>query len=131
MADALGVVAISTVFDRAEDFERLCGALSQLPEGDFRPAALPEPAYGERAVSPRAAALARTRRVPLAGAEGLICARSVGAYPPGCAIVAPGERFTRSAIEYLLHLSSLGARLFGAEGGWIEAADKEDARHAL
>jgi arginine/lysine/ornithine decarboxylase len=131
LADANGVLAIATVFDRAEDFGRLTDALGRL-EGDGSALPdLPAPVYGEPCASLRAAVLARTRRVELKAAAGEISARSVGAYPPGSAIVAPGERFTEAAIDFLLRTESLGASLFGVEAGFVEAADKEDALHAL
>jgi len=130
LADAGGVLAIATAYDRPEDFHRLTGALRRLRGDGSAPPNLPAPACGEPCASLRAAALARTKRVELKDAAGEISARSVGAYPPGSAIVAPGEKFTEAAIEYLLQMDSLGAQLFGAEGGSVEAADKEDALHA-
>ena len=130
LADAGGVLAIATVFDRAEDFAHLTGALRRLEGDGSALPALPAPVYGEPCASLRAAVLARTRRVELKNAAGEISARSVGAYPPGSAIVAPGERFTAAAIDYLLRTKALGAALFGAEGGFVEAADKEDALDA-
>ena len=119
MADARGVVAIATVYDRAEDFDRLVGALARLRPGSGVPA-FPEPAYGEAAMSARAAALGRARMIPLAQAAGAVAAQAVGAYPPGCAIVAPGERFTRASVEFLLASRALGATLFGAEGERVQ-----------
>jgi lysine decarboxylase len=130
LADAGGVLAIATVYDRAEDFRHLTDALRRLQGDGSALPALPTPVYGEKAAPLRSAALARTRRVELKSAAGEISARSVGAYPPGSAIVAPGERFTVAAIDYLLRTEALGAQLFGAEGGFVEAADKEDALDA-
>ena len=120
MADARGVVAIGTVYDRAEDFERLVKAFSRLNPGVGGVRDFPVPAYGERAMPPRRAALGKTRFVALEQAAGTIAARAVGAYPPGCAIAAPGERLTRACVDFLLSSRELGATLFGAEGGMIE-----------
>ena len=123
MADARGVVAICTVFDREEDFSRLVGALGQLrpgsQKGDF-----PPPAWGEPALSVRQAALSKTRRVPLEAAAGEVAAVCVGAYPPGCALVAPGERFTPACVRVLLASRLAGARLFGLEDGCVDVVDK-------
>ena len=120
MADARGVVAIATVYDRPEDLDALTGALARLRPGRGVPE-FPRPAFGERAMSARAAALGRAQSVPLAGAVGRIAARAVGAYPPGCAVVAPGERFTPQSLAFLTASEALGARLFGAEGGMVDA----------
>ena len=75
-------------------------------------------------MSAREAALGAARAMPLERAAGAIAARSVGAYPPGCAIVAPGERFTPACVDFLLASRALGATLFGVENGRVEAVDK-------
>ena len=107
MGDARGVVAIGSVYDRAEDYAALVDAFAHLRPGSGAPQ-FPEPAYGERALRPRAAALGKTRLVPLKKAAGEIAARAVGAYPPGCATAAPGERLTRGCVEFLLASRAAG-----------------------
>lgn len=125
MADARGVVAIGTVYDRPEDFAALVEAFAHLRPGSGAPE-FPEPAYGVRALRPRAAALGKTRLVPLKEAAGEIAARAVGAYPPGCATAAPGERLTEACVEFLLASRAAGATLFGAEGGLVEVVDANE-----
>ena len=125
MADARGVVAIGSVYDRAEDYAALVEAFAHLRPGSGAPE-FPEPAYGVRALRPRAAALGKTRLVPLEDAAGEVAARAVGAYPPGCAAAAPGERLTKACVDVLLASRALGATLFGAEGGLIEVADTKN-----
>lgn len=125
MADARGVVAIGSVYDRAEDYAALVEAFAHLRPGPGAPE-FPEPAYGVRALRPRAAALGKTRLVPLKEAAGEIAARAVGAYPPGCATAAPGERLTEDCVEFLLASRAAGATLFGAEGGLVEVVDANE-----
>ena len=125
MADARGVVAIGSVYDRAEDYAALVEAFAHLRPGSGAPE-FPEPAYGVRALRPRAAALGKTRLVPLKEAAGEIAARAVGAYPPGCATAAPGERLTEACVEFLLASRAAGATLFGAEGGLVEVVDANE-----
>ena len=125
MADARGVVAIGSVYDRAEDYAALVEAFAHLRPGSGAPE-FPEPAYGMRALRPRAAALGKTRLVPLKEAAGEIAARAVGAYPPGCATAAPGERLTEACVEFLLASRAAGATLFGAEGGLVEVVDANE-----
>ena len=126
MADARGVVAIGSVYDRAEDYAALTNAFARLRPGAGLPR-FPEPAYGVRAMRPRAAALGSTRLIPLEEAAGSIAARAVGAYPPGCATAAPGERLTEACVGFLLASRAAGATLFGAEGGKIEVADEGES----
>lgn len=126
MADERGVVAIGTVYDRAEDYAALTDAFARLRPGTGKLPAVPEMAYGVRAMRPRAAALGKTRLVPLEDAAGEVAARAVGAYPPGCAAAAPGERLTKACVDVLLASRALGATLFGAEGGLIEVADTKN-----
>ena len=126
MADARGVVAICTVYDRPEDFAALTSAFARLRPGRGKAPSFPEPAYGVRALRPRAAALGKTRLVPLKEAAGEIAARAVGAYPPGCATAAPGERLTEACVEFLLASRAAGATLFGAEGGLVEVVDANE-----
>ena len=125
MGDARGVVAIGSVYDRAEDYAALVEAFARLRPGPGAPE-FPEPAYGVRALRPRAAALGKTRLVPLKEAAGEIAARAVGAYPPGCATAAPGERLTEACVEFLLASRAAGATLFGAEGGLVEVVDANE-----
>ena len=126
MGDARGVVAIGSVYDRAEDFAALTSAFARLRPGRGKAPAFPKPAYGVRALRPRAAALGKTRLVPLKEAAGEIAARAVGAYPPGCATAAPGERLTEACVEFLLASRAAGATLFGAEGGLVEVVDANE-----
>ena len=123
MGDAHGVVAIGSVYDRAEDYAALANAFAQLRPGAGTPR-FPGPAYGVRAMRPRTAALGKTRLVRLEEAAGEVAARAVGAYPPGCATAAPGERLTQACVGFLCASRAAGATLFGAEGGMVEVVDR-------
>ena len=61
--------------------------------------------------------LAPMERKPLCEAIGRVAAEAVGVYPPGSAIVAPGEVFTAEAAAYLKTMQQLGGSLFGCAGG--------------
>lgn len=61
---------------------------------------------GERALSPRDAALGRAVPVPLERAAGRIAACAAGLYPPGIPLVNPGERYTQAIIDRLNHAAS-------------------------
>ncbi|UVK35769.1 hypothetical protein LHFGNBLO_005965 (plasmid) [Mesorhizobium sp. AR10] len=56
------------------------------------------------------------RPVPLDHAIGRISAQQIGAYPPGAAIIVPGEIISRKAVEYLCTVQAAGSRLKGVDG---------------
>jgi arginine/lysine/ornithine decarboxylase len=55
----------------------------------------------EQVLTPREAYMSRTRMVETRVATGRISADSITPYPPGIPLVAPGERLTTEAIDYL------------------------------
>ncbi len=52
-------------------------------------------------------------RVPLLGAEGLICASSVIPYPPGIPLVCPGEKFDKETLIYIKTLRENKEKVIG------------------
>lgn len=55
----------------------------------------------ETVVLPRAAFFGPAEQVPVAEAVGRVAAEMVTPYPPGVPVLAPGERITRAALDYL------------------------------
>ncbi len=55
----------------------------------------------------------KLKRVPLAEAEGLICASSITPYPPGIPLVCPGERLEADTIAYIKALKDAGEKVIG------------------
>ena len=49
-------------------------------------------------------------------AVGRIAAQPVAAYPPGAAILQPGEQITSEAVLYLIAMQRAGSRLRGVAG---------------
>ncbi|WP_413173857.1 aminotransferase class I/II-fold pyridoxal phosphate-dependent enzyme [Anabaena azotica] len=64
-------------------------------------------------ISPREAFFANSEILPLEITEDRICAEIVCPYPPGIPILMPGEIITKSAVEYLLQIQSLGGFITG------------------
>jgi arginine/lysine/ornithine decarboxylase len=64
---------------------------------------LPEPGSLEleSAMTPRDAFFAQVEQVPVAEAVGRIAAEMVSPYPPGVPVLAPGERISQEAVDYL------------------------------
>lgn len=123
MADARRIVCIATTADDAQALARLLRALDALPRGQEHAAPpLPLPTLPEAVLTPRQAVLGPREWVPLAQAEGRVSAVSVGAYPPGVPLLAPGERICGQALAWLRETQAQGGRLFGLDQGRIACA---------
>ena len=121
MADARRLVLITTPNDEPVWFEKLLETLAAMPK---RKAVSAKSAgeeirftANEQRMTIRAATFAKTRLVPLCEAEGAISAEAVGIYPPGIALVMPGEVFDRRAIDYLTAQEKNGGAIFGIYDG--------------
>ena len=82
---------------------------------DGGPDWLPPPELPERAVPLREAFFAPSEAVPLDRAAGRVSAAAAGPYPPGAALVTPGERVTEELAAYLAALGP--RRTFGLGPG--------------
>jgi arginine decarboxylase len=113
------------VFGMGEDTvaagERLVAALHRAvetlsaDERDPEPEGFaPPPPWGELAMTPREAFLARQEVVPVREAIGRVAAESLAAYPPGIPNVLPGERLTAATLDYIRQAVDHGGSLRGA-----------------
>ena len=104
MADDRNVVFILTCADSGTAIYRLRRGLRRISHRRHE-ALLPSPVApfppAERVMSVRDAWFAKTGRVELSAAEGLVCARQVTPYPPGVPLLWPGEKITRAHIELI------------------------------
>lgn len=71
----------------------------------------------------REASLARAAWVPLSRAAGRIAGETVGLYPPGVALCAPGEEISQAQVDALLGAQRAGASLFGVRAGRVCVVD--------
>ena len=128
MADLRRLVLITSPNDDADWYTRLLDALSSLP---FRPLKTQDTAddaptqQPERVMDLRAATFADSERVPLKDAAGRIAAEPVGVYPPGIALLMPGERITKSVVAYLQKQALLGGALFGVRDNDVLVVKKQ------
>lgn len=119
MSDRFNVVAIATPTNTMEEIDTLFAAAKEIL-GSIEPAdsidfSLPPPPL-ER-MTAREAFFAKGERLPLDRASGRVSKSNITAYPPGTAIVAIGEEFTKENIEYITALKRLGAEIEGMENG--------------
>ena len=112
------VMCMTGIGNTREHMTRLADALSGIASGrtavgsgGFPETALP------KLVVPKQAELfdipIYKKRVPLAEAEGLICASSIIPYPPGIPLVCPGEKLDAETIEYIIKLRGFGEKVIG------------------
>ena len=116
MADRDTIVFLATLADTAEDFATLADALIPIlkrHQGQRRESAtaLSWSVLPLRGISMRDAYFAKTEMVDAAKAEGRISADLIAPYPPGVAVVAPGEVLTAQILEGLKASKDAGVRI--------------------
>lgn len=121
MADARRLVLITTPSDDPAWYERLIDALGAMPKK--KPVSIRSKGEGIRFIggrqltSIREAVFSEAESIPLKRAIRRIASEPVGLYPPGLALVMPGEAFDSRAIDYLLDQAQSGGELFGVRDG--------------
>ena len=116
MADRDTVVFLATIADSDEDFDVLASTLIPIlkaQQQDPRPSAtaLSWSVVPQRGISMRDAYFAQTEMVAANDAIGRISADLIAPYPPGVAVVAPGEVLTPQIIEGLAASKAAGVRI--------------------
>ena len=107
---------MATLADTAEDFEKLADLLIPIlkrQQGQRRESAtaLSWSIVPLRGISMREAYFAKTEMVSAAEATGRISADLIAPYPPGVAVVAPGEILTSQILEGLKASKDAGVRI--------------------
>jgi lysine decarboxylase len=116
MADRDTIVFLATLADTAEDFEKLADVLIPIlkrNQGQRRESAtaLSWSVVPQRGISMRDAYFAKTEMVDATKAEGRISADLIAPYPPGVAVVAPGEVLTAQILQGLKASKDAGVRI--------------------
>ena len=114
--DTGNFLAIISVGDRPRDLERLISALTEIRRGaDGNPADMLFHEYIEpqMVVPPRQAYYMDKRTMPLNQALNEVAGEFVMCYPPGIPILAPGERITRDALDYIEYSRARGSKMVG------------------
>ena len=116
MADRDTIVFLATLADTRADFDRLADVLipilkrrqSQRRESAT---ALSWSVVPQRSISMRDAYFAKTEMVTAEKAAGRISADLIAPYPPGVAVIAPGEVLTSQILEGLKASKDAGVRI--------------------
>lgn len=129
MADARHLVLICTPQDDGAAFARLSEALRTLPPGHRAGPALAAPRRSGEVFFPVSVEYGTIKSVLLEHSAGLVSAAAVCCYPPGIAVLCPGERITQTQVDYLAQAHRLGARVSGcaSEGPALRVSIAETA----
>lgn len=116
MADRDTIVFLATLSDARSDFDALADALIPIlkrNQGQRRESAtaLSWSVVPTRGISMRDAYFAKTEMIAADKAEGRISADLIAPYPPGVAVVAPGEVLTAQILEGLKASKDAGVRI--------------------
>jgi lysine decarboxylase len=116
MADRDTIVFLATIADSQADFDSLADALIPIlkkrqEQRRESATALSWSVVPQRATSMRDAYFAETEMVSAASAVGRISADLIAPYPPGVAVVAPGELLTQQIVEGLSASRAAGVRI--------------------
>ena len=116
MADRDTIVFLATLADCESDFETLADALIPIlkrHQGARRDSAtaLSWSVVPQRGISMRDAYFAKSEMVPANKAEGRIAADLIAPYPPGVAVIAPGEILTAQILQGLKSSKEAGVRI--------------------
>ncbi|MGN0878621.1 MAG: aminotransferase class I/II-fold pyridoxal phosphate-dependent enzyme [Oligosphaeraceae bacterium] len=116
--DIGNILAYLSMGDRLQELERLVSALAEIRRRYQRdPSGLLSQEYidPEVVASPQEAFYAQKESLPLEACAGRVCSEFVMCYPPGIPILAPGERITRSILDYIAYAKAKGCSMTGPE----------------
>ena len=116
MADRDTIVFLGTIADTQSDFDRLADVLIPIlkrrqEQRRESATALSWSVIPQRAISMREAYFAETELLTASQAVGRISADLIAPYPPGVAVVAPGEVLTAQIVEGLAASRNAGVRI--------------------
>ena len=116
MADRDTIVFLGTIADSREDFLHLADVLIPIlkhrqEQRRESATALSWSVTPQKKISMRDAYFAKTEMVDAAAALGRVSADLIAPYPPGVAVVAPGEVLTQQIIEGLASSRAAGVRI--------------------
>jgi lysine decarboxylase len=125
MADQDTVVFLATLADTRSDFDALADALIEIAsatQSEPRPSAtaLSWSVVPQVGISMREAYFASTQMVTAADAIGRVSADLIAPYPPGVAVIAPGEILTKQIVEGLSASQKAGVRIAYATDPTLE-----------
>lgn len=122
LADTQNVLAICTIGDKEENFNRLVDALNDISKkynktDKKNKVIIPE--NPKMIVSPRDAFYSPKKTVKLEDSVGEIAGEMIMAYPPGIPVVCMGEKISKDIVEYIKFLKSEKCELQGTVDEYV------------
>lgn len=117
LSNPYGILLISSIGNRKKDFEKLKKALSEIDKQKHDknienlisyPIKLPN-----KVLSPREAFYSKKTSINIEDSIGKICGEYIIPYPPGIAILCPGEKISREIVDYAVNSKKLGMNITG------------------
>ncbi len=112
------IIAMTSVCDSSEGFQRLIDALSEIDnklssnDHNFKYnyiSSIPEKIFKSSEKT-----LYNSKKVLLSNSENCVSLEYIWAYPPGIPIVVPGERITKEIINHINFLTAYGVEIFSS-----------------
>ncbi len=114
--DTANILALSTLADIQEDYEKLIYALKDI-KAKYGQMSTPRFSYEyinpTQCISPREAFYAPKKRLQITECTGLISGEAIMCYPPGIPILIPGEIITKDIIEHIIYSVEKGCSVIG------------------
>lgn len=132
MADLYNIVAIFTIGDLEESFDGFILGLEELSSTysasgeNASERLLPEEGLPKMVIPPWEAVLGGKKSLKFEDSEGFLAAEMIIPYPPGIPVLMPGERITRTNVEYIKMCLTNGIKVnssFGNKQGFISVVD--------
>lgn len=122
MAASFYVIAMTSLCDTKENFQRLVHAFLRLEEEEKKKAAVSKKDLFQsekditftlpvKVMSLREAESKQGKYMPLFESEGLICRETIFAYPPGIPLIVPGEQIDKQLLERIRWMQETGVSL--------------------
>ena len=136
LSDFYNALALITLGDTEESTGKLLDALKDISKRFYGQGKVLEggvrrmPPIPEAALIPREAFYSETNKIKFEESEGKICAEMIMAYPPGIPVITPGEKISKSIIEYVKELKEAKLHVQGMEDPeleYIKVIEDEDA----
>lgn len=119
MSDIFNIVAITTIADDEETYNRFLKAMLTLPQKEITdnvedclcikpPVRLPK-----GVIAPFEGIYRDTKMIDIKNSAGYLCAEMVVPYPPGIPVIMPGEMIDQEIIDYLLQCKENGIKVSG------------------
>lgn len=114
------IVGILTPWDKASWDKKLYVALDEISKAKCSVYDIPEyPENHIKAMSMLEAESAHWIKIPIKDAANAVATAPIGVYPPGVALVLPGEVISQEIIDYMYQIHKIGGNIFGVTNGYV------------